>query len=254
MQKFTPLEGCKPSAYKRSPIPTVNMQENERPATRSRAFCFTWNNYPSTYAAHLDSLEAVYYIAGKETAPTTNTPHIQGYVYWRNAKTLVSARAKLPGCHVVIARGTPDENQEYCSKGGDYVEFGVKPKSKAELGRDESDRWARSWDAAKSGDLENIDPDIRIRYYSGLKRIAQDYLPRVEPIPDVCGIWVYGESGCGKTRSVLAQYPECYIKPRNNWWDGYQRESTVLVDDVDIFDRILGGKLKHWADFAPFIA
>lgn len=78
-------------------------------------------------------------------------------------------------------------------------------------------------------------------------------MPKVGPIDDVCGIWIYGISGCGKTRQVLSNYPECFIKPRNVWWDGYQFEETVLVDDMDIFDRALGGKLKHWADFAPFI-
>lgn len=78
-------------------------------------------------------------------------------------------------------------------------------------------------------------------------------MPRVECLPGVCGLWIYGESGCGKTRSVIKQYPECYIKPRNQWWDGYNGEEVVLVDDVDIFDKALGGKLKHWADFCPFI-
>jgi len=230
------------------------MQDEPNGNSRSRSFCFTWNNYPETYAAHLDSLAAKYYVVGKENAPTTNTPHLQGYVYWSNARSLVSARSKLPGCHVLIARGTPDQNYDYCTKAGDFLEAGSKPASRKELGGIEADRWASAWDAAKLGDLETIDADIRIRYYSGLKRISQDYLPRVEPILDVCGVWIHGESGCGKTRAVLAQYPDCYIKPRNAWWDGYQREPVTLVDDVDIFDRILGGKLKHWADFAPFIA
>jgi len=81
-----------------------------------------------------------------------------------------------------------------------------------------------------------------------------DYMPRIDPLADVCGIWVFGESGAGKTRAVLAKYPDAYIKPRNNWWDGYQEEETIIVDDVDKFDVALGGKLKHWGDFAPFIA
>lgn len=81
-----------------------------------------------------------------------------------------------------------------------------------------------------------------------------DYMPRIEPLADVCGIWIFGESGAGKTRTVLAKYPDAYIKPRNNWWDGYQEEEVVVVDDVDKFDVALGGKLKHWGDFAPFIA
>lgn len=78
-------------------------------------------------------------------------------------------------------------------------------------------------------------------------------MPRVEALDGVCGLWIYGRSGCGKTRTVLKAYPDCYIKPRNAWWDGYNGEEVVLVDDVDIFDRALGGKLKHWADFSPFI-
>lgn len=79
-------------------------------------------------------------------------------------------------------------------------------------------------------------------------------MPPVQQLDDVCGLWIFGASGCGKTRTVLSQYSQCYIKPRNNWWDGYQQEEIVLVDDMDVFDRALGGKLKHWADFAPFIA
>jgi len=35
--------------------------------------------------------------------------------------------------------------------------------------------------------------------------------------------------------------------------DGYLDEPVVLLDDVDKFDRALGGRLKHWADFAPYI-
>lgn len=78
-------------------------------------------------------------------------------------------------------------------------------------------------------------------------------MPAVQPLDGVCGVWIHGLSGSGKTRAVLKAYPTCYIKPRNIWWDGYQNEEVVLVDDIDIFDRPLGGKLKHWADFSPFI-
>jgi len=78
-------------------------------------------------------------------------------------------------------------------------------------------------------------------------------MPPVEPLGDVCGIWVFGASGSGKTRAVLGAYPTAFIKPRNTWWDGYQEEEVVLIDDIDKFDVALGGKLKHWADFCPFI-
>lgn len=179
---------------------------------------------------------------------------MQGYVYFRNAKTLSAARAVLPGCHLVKANGTFAANKIYCSKDGDFTERGNPPKDDSDRGDDERARYAKAWDAAKIGEMEEIDADIRIRCYTALCKIARDYMAPKEPIGDVCGIWIWGESGSGKTRFSLAKWPEAYPKPRNQWWDGYQEEKVVICDDVDKFDVKLGGKFKHWADFAPFIA
>jgi len=143
---------------------------------------------------------------------------------------------------------------EYCSKDGDFIEIGNRPASPSDNGRKERDRWIAAWDHAKSGAIDQIDADIRLRCYHTIKRVGQDYMPRVAPLETVCGVWVFGQSGCGKTRSVISKYPDAYLKPRNIWWDGYQEEEIVLLDDVDKYDVKLGGLLKHWADFAPFIA
>lgn len=220
---------------------------------RSRGWCFTWNNYPEDLIA-LDSLECTYLVYGKETAPSTLTPHLQGYAYWKHAISLRQARKRLPGTHLLAARGTSAQNRDYCIKAGDFVEFGTQPLSSDDGGDMESDRWILAWTYAKSGAFEEIDADIRIRSYNTLKSIRMDYMLKAPSLPGTCGVWIYGASGCGKTRAVLNAYPDAYIKPRNNWWDGYQSEPVVLVDDFDKFDVKLGGKLKHWADFCPFIA
>lgn len=221
---------------------------------RNRSFVFTWNNYPAEYADTLASLGQRYIVYGREVAPTSGTPHLQGYLYFSNARTVRSVRRKLVGAHVECARGTFLQNRTYCTKSGDYHEDGNPPTDDSERGAAEIRRWDAAWDSAKLGDLDSIPADIKLRYYSTIKRIGEDFMSRAPSLPGVCGKWVHGESGAGKTRAVLAAYPEAYIKPRNNWWDGYQHEKVVLVDDVDKFDRALGGKLKHWADFCPFIA
>ena len=105
----------------------------------------------------------------------------------------------------------------------------------------------------KAGRLDAIPADIYVRCYASIKAIQRDNMPAVPHLQAPCGIWIHGLSGCGKTRSVVAQCPHLFIKPRNNWWDGYAGESTVLLDDVDKFDVALGGKLKHWADCYAFI-
>lgn len=224
------------------------------PAVRHRRYCFTWNNWTQANHDYLATLACRYIVYGKEIAPRTGTPHLQGFVVWHHAKTIDATKAILRGCHVEVTGGTALEASDYCKEDGDYVERGDLPADPAEQGRVEADRWIAAWDSAKAGSIEEIPADIRIRCYGTLRRIGMDYMPAIRPLGDVCGIWLFGESGSGKTRAALAAYPDAYIKPRNNWWDGYQDEEVVIVDDVDKYDVALGGKLKHWADFAPFIA
>jgi len=78
-------------------------------------------------------------------------------------------------------------------------------------------------------------------------------MPAVARLAGVCGIWIWGKSGAGKSRAVLDQFPQAYPKPRSKWWDGYQDEPVVLCDDVDVYDVKLGGLIKNWADAYPFI-
>lgn len=228
---------------------------------RNRAHCFTWNNYGPTYATHLDGLDCRYIVAGEEIAPGTGTRHLQGYVVWRNGKTVSAVRTLLPGCHITVSRGNHVQNDRYCRKTRDTDDVpngviyhrGDLPADPADRGAAEKARWEIAWTLAKAGSIEEIPADIRVRQYSTLRRIERDFMPEMERLRGPCGTWIWGVAGCGKTRSVIEQIPDSFPKPRNQWWDGYQREEVVLVDDVDKFDVKLGGYFKHWADAYPFI-
>lgn len=229
--------------------------------SRSRSWVFTWNNYPADYAAQLDLLQIRYLVAAEEIAPETGTPHLQGYVYWANAKTAAAVRGLLPGCHVERARGTPKQADDYCRKTRDedaepnavVYARGERPLSPQEKGELEVARYETAWEHAKAGEIELIDADIRLRLYSSIRRIETDYMQPAARLGGPCGIWIHGLAGCGKTRTVLDTYPEAYPKPRSKWWDGYQEEEVVYVDDVGMDHQFLGGFLKLWADAYPFI-
>lgn len=99
---------------------------------RSKRWCFTLNN-PVT--EEIDTLQSLvdrglvgYVILGNERGES-GTPHLQGYLELkkklslRQVKDIIGNRA-----HLEFARGSFQENYDYCSKDGDFVTFGEPMK------------------------------------------------------------------------------------------------------------------------------
>jgi len=223
--------------------------------SRNRNFVFTYNNYPNTEL--VDNLICKYIAYSHEVAPTTGTPHLQGFVSFSNAKSLHAVQALLPGCHVEAMIGSIAQNEKYCSKEGteELIERGVKPISNDNKGRAEKLRWQRARELAKAGDLESIDADIYIRCYHTLKNIAKDH--QSKPLPkDVKCFWIYGATATGKSHCVETRFPDCYKKCMDDlkWFDSYNGEEVVYLEDIDKYQVKWGGLLKRLADRWPMQA
>lgn len=227
--------------------------------SRHRHFCFTLNNYTSEDEEKLCALiEHVKYIVwGYEVSPTTGTPHLQGFVSYTNARTLAAVRAKIRG-HVEAARGTPEEASTYCKKEGIFFEAGEVPIHSDPGGR-ERERWDSIRAMAERGDLANVPSDILIRYVSNLGRIRAVWLAQNCPptLPQLQNYWCHGETGTGKSRSIRdtcgARGLGIYLKEASKWWDGYNGEPVVLIEEFGPeHSALLGGLLKIWCDHYPF--
>jgi len=89
------------------------------PPRGSRRWCGTWNNYP---ANAIDTLQRLTYpkvewgIFARETAPTTNTPHLQIYIAFKNNVKYQTLRGLFPGAWWKIARGNHHDNYLYVTK------------------------------------------------------------------------------------------------------------------------------------------
>lgn len=225
--------------------------------TRSRGWCFTINNYTEKDEAELKELKCVYMIYGHEVAPTTGTPHLQGYVYFKDAKTMKTVSKCIPRASLHEANGTADHNYVYCTKDGvDIVERGVRPKGHKGGGESNKERWDRARMAAQEGRFEDIDSDIYLRCYGTIKRIRMDELlvNKIYEDTEQHMQWVYGKAGVGKSRYARETYPGAYLKTCNKWWDGYQGEDVVIIEDFDKDHEKLCHHLKIWGDRYPFPA
>lgn len=224
---------------------------------RKRDYCLTINNWTEADEASLQKLadnpKVRYIIIGREKG-AEGTPHLQCYIYYHNATTFDSVKKQFPRAHIEAVKGTPEQNIAYCSKEGDFIEVGERPvtqKRKGELGKE---YWDEVVKKAKTGAMEEIDSHVFLRHYRTLKSIEKDYMPSVPDADDTCGIWYYGDTGSGKSRTAREKYPNPYLKMCNKWWDGYQKQPFVLMEDFDKAHIHLGHHLKLWADRYAFLA
>lgn len=218
--------------------------------SKTRNFVFTHNNYPDTQLQ--DNLECRYIIYGREVGQS-GTPHLQGFVSFANPRQLAGVIKLLPGCHVEVAQ-TTTAAIEYCKKDGNFTERGIAPISQKRKGEMEQERWEEILENAKTGNFDAIPANVRMKHYRTIKEIAKDYMPPKPDATQLTGYWFVGKAGTGKSRAAREENPGAYAKPLNQWWDGYQDEEVVIVDDMDPFHKSLAYEFKMWGDRYAFIA
>lgn len=220
--------------------------------SQSRRWCFTLNNYTDNEFNAIKEVECKYLIVGEEIGES-GTPHLQGYVVFQSpcrlarVKRLVGQRA-----HLAVAKGTSEQNKNYCTKEGKFFEQGQCPITDG--GKREQADWDEIKKKAKAGELDTIESDVFIKYYPSLRSIAKDYMAKPTDLDSASGVWIHGVSGIGKSRMARWTYNNAYFKPANKWWDGYQDEDFVILDDLDTNHAVLGHHLKIWSDRYSFVA
>ena len=86
-----------------------------------------------------------------------------------------------------------------------------------------------------------------------MKETHKDHMPKGEDLPELNNLWLWGPPGCGKSTTARRLCNDIfYPKLMNKWWDGYQGEEVVIIDDFEK-DSHLGHHLKLWADHFSFL-
>lgn len=190
---------------------------------------------------------------GKEVAPETGTPHLQGYIYFKEPVSVSTVRRILSGAHIELARGDFESNRVYCTKSGTYTEEGCPPVSAKDRGASEKNRWSDIIDLARTADYESVRrlyPDVYFHSLGTLENIR-----RKRPMDHATldgGMqhqWFVGPTGSGKSVTAREENPGAFVKdPMTAWWDGYDHEKCVIIDDFDKYQKSQGGDMKRWLD------
>ena len=202
----------------------------------ARNWCFTINNYTDDDLPVL-SPSVKYIIYGREIAPKTGTPHLQGYCQLTKKLRCKGVSKLFPRASLIAAKGDLLSNQTYCKKEDpDFVELGTPTPSANEqrkLTREETCVEIRDLHKSKA-----LSPDeILYRYpahgkdvdlLKRLRHTKRSVAPRV--------LYFYGPTGHGKTTTtrlaIEATYLSSYVKaPASNWWDGYDQEDVVILEE-----------------------
>jgi len=133
-------------------------------------------------------------------------------------------------------RGTAQENHDYCAglveKKGNTLNPTFEEIGEMPIQGERAD-WVKAVRQVQShapvvdviAEQPHLLPNIR-----ALERFAT--LTRQPPKDrDVRVLYIHGPSGCGKTRAIHQAYPDAYWKPEGQWWDGYEGQAVVVLDD-----------------------
>lgn len=220
--------------------------------SKHRNWIITINNYDrETYETLKDWCESgtqvSYAVLAKEVGEECKTPHIQGYLELKGARTL-SWFKKQPGlknCHAESRKGTSDDAIAYCKKDGDWWETG-EPKRPTGV-RSDLIQIQKDLDEGKS--LKYVSKTYfrawcqygrRFRAYAALQRdVKRNWVTYTNVI--------WGKTGTGKTRFVYFMHPDddIWVYPGRGWFDNYENQRVVLFDDfrgdmdIDLLLRVL---------------
>lgn len=176
------------------------------------------------------------------------TKHFQGYAE-AYAPLSRGSMKKLFDCnwiHLEGRQGSQKQAIEYCKKEETRI------NGPYEYGEPATCSQAKNAANAiiKGATIQQVieaDPSAYMRYHTGLEKLAFRYQEKRNWNMEI--EVYYGNPGTGKTWTAHEKYPNNYVVEYDNgngtqWWDGYEGEETIIMDEFRGFDIKFSFMLK----------
>nr|WAE42878.1 MAG: replication associated protein [Cressdnaviricota sp.] len=190
--------------------------------------CWTLNNYTLEEQETIEARAGndTYTIYGMEVGEE-GTHHLQGYTELKTRTRLTTLKKKWGDrFHFEERRGTQEQAIEYCKKDGDWIEFGQRRISGARPDLDRCRQLAHDQGMRAVTGVCNLQQIRVAEKYLTYNEEPRDWKPEV--------IWIWGESGVGKSRRAREIFATDDIYTKNEsskWWDGYDNHENIIIDD-----------------------
>jgi len=240
------------------------MLNGKRPAhkqeTEAKCWVYTIPNY--TTLDHIPDAMCKYRIQGEEICPTTGTPHLQCYVNLiKEVRWKAFTKAYPQARNVQKAKGSPYSNFVYCSKDGNFKEFGIRPKEPKE----KDTTYDEALQAATIKEGLDIIKSKRPRDYclhgEAIERNLKSaktaiYKPKyviedfnIAPIHshDVATL-VYGPSGLGKTHYACSHFKNPLVVSHIDTLKKLTKDNDGIVFDDMCFNHWPVSSVIHLLD------
>jgi len=181
----------------------------------------------------LNGIPYWYCIAGKEICPSTGAFHLQGYIQFKSQVRLSKIKKLDNLSHWEKARGSYDENFTYCSKDKNYIEWGEPKKNEQGKRNDLINLCDDIKKGKKKKDIIEDYTTLYVKNHNGIDKLLDFYTKDRNEAPTF--IWIFGEAGVGKSRYVVDTHEavNVYEKPAGKWWDGYNHQDVIVMNDFD---------------------
>lgn len=222
-----------------------------RPRARSRSWIGTLNNYTDEELQQLRDAPCVYMALGFHVGEKSHLPHVHILIQYTNPRVMPRFNRRI---HWEPRRGTVTQAINYLNKEQRLEERGDRPRDPQGI----DEQWQAFVESIHAG---TVDKDSRMyaRYEGYARRRLAELAEKKDYDGDLSAknIWIWGRAGAGKSRLVRQTFAASaiYNKQINKWWDGYQNEPCVLIEDIDPRQcEYLAHHLKVWSDRYTFSA
>jgi hypothetical protein len=228
---------------------------------RQRRWSLTLNNPTDEVLAHLNEIDARYvkYAIFAQEVGEKGTPHIQGFIHFKNAKTLTATKKFLGSekWHLEVSQGTDFENREYCTKDDQWFEIGEVPNEHGPV-----DAWEDILNMIEGGfnnrQIVRKYPGIAIRCMSAIEKYRTEFeWAEMRCWRDVEVEYIAGPTGCGKSRGVLynddgSVDTDVYsCTNAKNPFDKYDGEATIVFEEFR--SQFTCRDMLNWIDGHPLL-